>query len=174
MENIKGEKDITINVSNAFFISLMVGGHSGWPETFNHIIAFFHMPFFFFISGYCFKTIYLDNMKDFFRKRIKGLWWPYVKWGLFFLIINNFLCHINVLPQSEYIHSLHGHLIIAQNIIFKMKGVSIMLGGYWFLVELFKGSIIAFLIIKISHKSIVGLMIYGGGIIAFCLFDGQI
>lgn len=55
------------------------------------------------MSGYCFKEIYLEAPKEYIQKRIKGVYWPYIKWGIFFLLITNLLVSSQILPESERI-----------------------------------------------------------------------
>lgn len=44
-----------IDNARGFVILLMVAGHIGFGENIDHFIHAFHMPFFFFISGYFFN-----------------------------------------------------------------------------------------------------------------------
>ena len=63
-----------ITISKALAIIFMVICHAGIPYYLNHFISMFHMPLFFFVSGYCFKDKYLDNKKLFVRNKIKGIY----------------------------------------------------------------------------------------------------
>lgn len=87
----------TITYLKALGIILMVLGHSDCNIT--YIVGFlymFHMPFFFFASVFCFKPIHLDNFQVFAWKRIKGLYCPFVKYGLIFVLLHNFLFSVNI------------------------------------------------------------------------------
>lgn len=138
------KRDNSVTIAKAIAIILMVMGHSGCPGSINHYLGMIIMPLFFFMSGYCFKEIYLEAPKEYIQKRIKGVYWPYIKWGIFFLLITNLLVSSQILPESERISNSQYPPIIG-NILFSMKGVNSMLGGYWFLNSLFFGSLIFYL-----------------------------
>lgn len=87
------EQSNTISIGKAVCIILMLIGHAGPNEYVFNFIYLFHMPFFFFVSGYCFKEKYLDEKKTFVWHRIKGLWWPFVKYNLIFMCFHNFLAY---------------------------------------------------------------------------------
>ena len=46
------KRDLTLDLAKAICIILMVIGHSGCPDYLHRFIYMFHMPCFFFISGY--------------------------------------------------------------------------------------------------------------------------
>ena len=84
----------------------MVLGHAHFSRYGNAWVNMVHMPLFFFFSGYCFKEKYLEHFFTFLRKRIKGLYWPAVKWGLLFLVLHNVFFHLYLLPEkTSYIYS---------------------------------------------------------------------
>ena len=74
-------------------ILLMVMGHVGFGAEFNHWIHGFHMPLFFFLSGYLHNNRYhkgfsiFEYIKNNGFKYVKKLLLPYFIWGLFHLII---------------------------------------------------------------------------------------
>lgn len=49
---------VDISIAKALGIILMVVGHSGCPEILARFIYLFHMPLFFFCSGYFFTPPY--------------------------------------------------------------------------------------------------------------------
>ena len=68
------KRDETVQLSKAIGIVLMVIGHSGfWPYE-NPFIYAFHMPLFFFLSGYCFKDANLSNPQEYIKRKIKGVY----------------------------------------------------------------------------------------------------
>ena len=115
------------------------------------------MPLFFIVSGYCFKEKYLHEPISFVWKRIKGMWWPYVKWGLFFLILHNIFFHWNIYNDKYGYHGIVQHLYSMDDFINHAKNIFLMtqteclLGGYWFLSSLFWGSLIAFGALAFCH-----------------------
>lgn len=55
-------------------ILLMIMAHIGFGKTFDHLIHAFHMPMFFFVSGFFFKA---SNAKQFFSSKARTLLAPY-------------------------------------------------------------------------------------------------
>lgn len=82
-------RDNSVSISKGIGIFLMVLAHTQFSDYGNTWINMFHMPLFFFVSGYCFKEKYIHDFKTFAVKRIKGCWWPYVKYSLLFTICHN-------------------------------------------------------------------------------------
>lgn len=54
----------SVTIAKAIGIILMVVGHSGLGGYPIRFIYLFHMPLFFFLSGYCFKESYLEGLKN--------------------------------------------------------------------------------------------------------------
>lgn len=92
--------DTRISVTKALCIILMVVGHSGCPTFLGEYIYQFHMPCFFFVSGFLLKEKYLSTMMTFFKRRIKGLWWPFVKWSVVFMLLHNVLTSLHIYNSS--------------------------------------------------------------------------
>lgn len=61
-------------------IILMIMAHIGFGGIFDYYIHAFHMPMFFFVSGYFFKP---DSAYIFFEKKIKNLLLPYFLYAIF-------------------------------------------------------------------------------------------
>lgn len=160
-----------IGYLKALGILLMVFGHSesGIPHAMG-FIQMFHMPLFFIASGYCFKPKYLNAHRQYLYHKVKGIWWPYVKWGLLFLLLHNLFFHLNLYNdlygyrgEVSHLYNLHGICYIAFAIVTRMQGAEQLLGGYWFLNALFFGSIIAWVVIRFVRNTL-----FGGGIL-FCI-----
>ena len=95
VEEEKTGHNAYISAAKGIIIILMVIGHSGAPIPLQNSIYLFHMPCFFLISGYLFKEKYLNDAKQFIYKKVKGLYYPFVKWSLIFLLLHNIFYHIN-------------------------------------------------------------------------------
>ena len=148
----------TITYMKAIAIILMVLGHSTNSLWVYQVIYMFHMPLFFITSGYCFKEKYLQNPFGFFWKRVKGLWWPYVKWCLIFLAFHNvfFSLHFyndqpNWHGNALYLYEWEDFKREIVNIFLHMKGAEPLISGLWFLNALFFGSLIAYAVIALCH-----------------------
>ena len=146
----------TVSYLKAYGIVLMVIGHctSGGMRDF---IYMFHMPLFFFVSGYCFKRSYLSKCSLFIWKKIDGLYFPFVKWCLLFLLLHNIFYQfhffdindntnpISPLSNNEILHSF-------VNIIFFMREQPPIIGAFWFMGTLFWGSFISYAFLKIFNN----------------------
>lgn len=176
-------KSDTISIGRGLCIILMVMAHAGSPMWVTRFVYMFHMPFFFIISGYCLNESYFSQTKLFLEKRVKGLYIPYIKWSLLFLLLHNVFFHFHFYDTeygyaalSDYsqtpqkLYEVKDFISHGMSVLTQMEGHEQLLGGYWFLKELFLGSIIGFLICKHS-------LLLGGGkkyllnsLIAFLLF----
>lgn len=156
-------------------IILMVLVHARFSRYGDTFINMFHMPLFFFMSGYCFKDKYLGDFRTYLKKRIKGAYWPYVKWGLVFLLLHNVFYALNIY-NGEYgfrgeVSVMYTWIDIIKRaflIIFTMNGAEQLLGGYWFLHSYFIAAIISFFIIWLLiwlFPNRHGYLIVGGGLL---------
>ena len=134
-----------ISAAKGLLIILMVIGHSGVTQTIGEPLSLLRMPCFFLISGYLFKEKYLNNTKQFVYKKIKGLYFPFVKWSLMFLLLHNIFYHLNL-----YNIKYSTNDFLSKSIqIATMTGSEQLLGGFWFLKELLYASIISFFVFKL-------------------------
>lgn len=149
------DKNPYIVYIKAVGIILMVLGHCGCAIPYMvQFLYMFHMPLFFFASGYCFKSSSLDFPKQFLKKRIKGLYWPYIKWNMFFLVFYNFFVKRNICEGDLYgLSDIAKHTF---NIIYHMTDAQPLLGGYWFLSALFSGLMISWCLLKLFKIPEVG------------------
>ena len=138
-----------IDIIKGIAIILMVAGHADSP--FTHFIYLFHMAVFFIASGFNFKLQYdKKGVQYYIRRRVEGLYLPYVLWNIFYTVLNNILIDLNVYtnnPQiSKYVPSdfvyittpltLRQAAISVIKIIF-FRGGTQLGGAFWFLRVLF-------------------------------------
>lgn len=137
----------SISYLKALAILAMVFAHACDGADVNNYIVMFHMPAFIFASGFCFKENYLNNAKDFLIKRIKGLYWPFLKWNLLFLLLHNVFYSLHIYNPScgfkdggnvsydfqDFIRRV-GELLL-------FRRSEVLVGGFWFLHALFYGSV---------------------------------
>lgn len=128
---------------------MMVIGHSGAPDLIVRWIYNFHMPLFFFVSGFLFNPRHIDSKWPYVKKKIKTLWVPYVKWSLLFLVFHNFLASLHiyntVYTGPDIMHKIAG--------ILSMTDSEQLLGGVWFLKQLLYTSIICCFILYGINRS---------------------
>ncbi len=143
-------KDNRFSTVKAIGIILMVIGHSGCPDYLHRLIYYFHMPLFFFCSGFFYvKPITFNDCAVAIRKKIKGLYFPYLKWSLCFLFLHNIFFRIGL--YNGY-YGYEGHVFNSYSftdflkriayIVFTMDKHEPLLGGFWFLKVLLLSSII--------------------------------
>ena len=156
-------RDDSISIAKAIAILLMVLAHTCFSQYANLWINMFHMPLFFFFAGYCFKSKYLDIPKVFLQKRIEGLYKPFVKWSIVFILLHNVFFHLNLYNdiygwRGEVSH-LYGWQDVAVRIVHvvtRMTDNEQLLGGYWFLKALLFGSLIGYATIKYVKNIRIG------------------
>lgn len=149
-------RDNTIDITKGIAIILMVIGHSCCPQHLHHFIYMFHMPLFFIVSGYFFKESYLSGFREFAWKKIKGIYFPYLKWAFIFLLLHNFFFSINFYNEefgdvtnnnlASHVYSFSEIINRFLHIVFTMYKHEQLLGGYWFLHTLFFSSFLFWLV----------------------------
>lgn len=92
--------------------------------------------------------------------KIKGIWWPYVKWGILFVLLHNLFFSIHICDKAG-LYSLADMKSSILNIVTTMTGTEQLLCANWFLNALFWGTLIAWTTIKFVRNLYIG-----GGIIA--------
>lgn len=137
-------RDPIVSMVRGMAIILVVIGHSlpsdNWVRNY---IYMFHVPLFFFVSGYCFKDKYLGDGITFVKHRLRGLWWPFVKYGVPMVLLHNVFCSLYIYgplcDEAPYTYIQMGIAVLKQ---FVMSGAEPLLGAYWFLNTLFGASML--------------------------------
>lgn len=93
-------RDKTLDIAKGLCIIFMVVGHSGCPTYLRDFIYMFHMPCFFFISGWLLSDKYLQDLKRGLYRKTNGTYIPYVKWMLIFLLFHNVFASIHIYENS--------------------------------------------------------------------------
>ena len=140
---VKGRNDV-VTIAKAICIVLMVMGHSGCPELLWKVIYLFHMPFFFFISGYFYRA---DKVlkAGYIMSKVKSLWVPFVKWSILFLLLHNVFFKIGILDTILSLKDILKRVIL----IPFMYGNDELIGGYWFIKDLFYSTMFIILLCKL-------------------------
>lgn len=144
------ERVSSISMAKGVAIILMVLAHTQFSLYGDHLIAMFHMPLFFFLSGYCFKEKHLLDAKRYVIKKLKSVYLPFAKWSLIFLAMHNILSYLNVYNNT---YTISEYVKRAFHIVTAMQDFDPLLGGFWFLRTLMWASIFSFFLIKIAVKS---------------------
>ena len=89
----KFERDDSIDIMKGIGILCMVMAHVYYGRYFDHLVHAFHMPLFFFASGYLTQKLKCNRI-DFFRK-FKKVMIPYYFWGVLIITIDSFFKNIS-------------------------------------------------------------------------------
>jgi len=143
-----------IDIAKGIGIILVVLGHSNWffaqattTMFIQKYIYSFHMPLFFFLSGYLFIKEKYPSFKAFFIKKVKTLLIPY----FFFSILSVLFIVILNLKNLDNLISFKTAIIQ----IFYLKSTVVWNEPLWFLVCLFVVEIIYYFLSKIKSKKII-------------------
>ena len=146
MEN-KSTRVEYIDIFRGIGILLMIMGHVGFGKNFDYFIHAFHMPMFFFISGFLFKNNYTSFI-SFLCKRIKTLLVPYFFWGIFHYIIYSII-------KKQFLEEPLKHLFYDNT-----EGLPIC-GALWFLTAIFIANIIYYWLNKIKNEILKWIIVMG-------------
>ncbi|MDO4971826.1 MAG: acyltransferase [Bacteroidales bacterium] len=168
-----------ISIAKGLMIIAMVIGHSYAPVAIKGFMCMFRMPLFFLCSGYCLKPEYQTDIRLYLKKRTKRLYWPFVKYTLFFMLLHVIFC------QTEIFHiggqgcvydgfSFVDYLKMLCKVVLKMDEPEHLLGGFWFLRELFIASLMfaALSLVSVKKSALyVALLALVGLYMLFSVYD---
>lgn len=169
------KQQVYITYAKAICIILMVLGHAGVPLWLHRFSCLFHMPLFFFVSGYLFKASHLQSFPSFVAKKARGIWKPYVLWTCFSILIHNIVLHPLQIVDTQYTSTQI--LIKMLSSLGMISTESYILPGFWFLRDLMYALLMAWCIIKVSsllktsllQKLYMSLAIVACLLVAICL-----
>lgn len=142
-----------ISIAKALCIILVVVGHSGCPKLVHNFLTLFHVPLFFFTSGYFFR--HAETINEFGNKlikRIRRLYIPFWLYCVAFLLLNNLFVRIGFLNGSMVKNGINDYADGLFRLTFKMDSTSQLLGGFWFIRTLFIAAVINETVLFIGHK----------------------
>ena len=151
------KRNTVISICKGMAIILMVMGHADCPGVLSKFLYEFHMPLFFITAGYFFSLRYLDDETTFVKKRLRGLYVPFVMWSVFFLCIHNLMFSIGILNEQygnwtggvTHPYTWHQAEQRLWNIVTAMGGYDEFLcGAFWF----FRGLLVASLLYLLLYK----------------------
>lgn len=135
-----------IDLSKFVGIFVMVWGHSGVSENVDIAIHAFHMPLFFFLSGYLYK----DGQQ--IKKKTKTLLIPYFVFGIVLFLVWRIIDKIITLPVFYSFSDLFKGLLYDNAMVSPYAGVQ------WFLTGLFLTEVL-FYLIKRFVKTNIGILL---------------
>lgn len=135
-------------------------------------IRLFHLSLFFIVSGYFYNEEYSKKPFMLFKKRIKSLYIPFIKYELLFLLLHNVffkfnIYNINVPIEGDAVTPYTGASIIkAVTTIFLFWNREPLLGVFWFFTVLFAVNILfcmirytSLLLLKTINEYIIAMVI---------------
>ena len=157
--------DNSVSFAKGIGIMLMVLGHTFFSDYGYTLIYMFHMPLFFFVSGYCFNNSHLGDFGNYAKKRIKKIYVPFVKYCLLFLVLHNVFFYLNIYNEVYGFEGVASHLYDVSDYLKKsfyificLSGNEQLLGGYWFLHTMFFASFIFYGLLKLKMPVVGGLI----------------
>lgn len=148
------ERNTSISILKALGIIFVVAGHAEPPDLISNFIYIFHMPLFFMAAGYFFSQRNLDDPWKFCTRRVKGLYIPFLKFSILFLLLHNLLFDIGLMNETYgnwtggVTHPYTVQMFFKRLflIVTSMSGYDeFMAGAFWF----FRGLLIASLLFLI-------------------------
>jgi len=143
-----------IDTLKGFAILCVIWGHSiqflrnnddSFKNPIFEFIYSFHMPLFFFISGYFFMSSLKIDFIDFIKNKFTQLLLPCLMWGIFVYIAKLFLSVVT------------GNQILWLNVIKSMFYPNAW--PFWFFQELFKSYVLVFIFFKVFKKDWLAFLI---------------
>lgn len=134
------ERERWLDIAKGIAIIAVVFGHSG-EKLFSHYLFWFHMPLFFLVSGYLFKSVKGD-IKSWSFNKSKKLLIPYFSFGILILLISFILITPNVMNSVKQ----------AAGLVYGGRALKGIFGPFWFITCLLLTQII-FAIIQTKLKS---------------------
>lgn len=151
----------SFTILKAIAIILVVIAHSAAPAYLSNFAYMVGVPAFFVLSGYFFKLDNLDKTSDFVIRRTKTLYLPFIKWGVFFLILHNLFFEVGFLSESYGnaqggVTHPYNWTQAAQHLwsmVFNMSGYDpFMAGAFWFFRALFLANIAFTFLFKATRQ----------------------
>lgn len=144
---------MAFTLCKALAILCVVLSQAGGPEWIGTFLAQFDVPIFFLCAGYFFNTRYLTDEKTYVKHRFKGLYLPFLRWSLFFLVFHNVFSALGFIGgETGTPYTWHEFFQNLWSITFGMTGYDAALcGSYWFFSSLFLSSLAFLLLFKLLH-----------------------
>ncbi len=138
-----------IAIAKAIGIISVVIWHSRPPQEIGILLMFYAVPLFFFTSGFFYKPCHTkDQLKTTYLKRFKGLYLPFLKWSLVFLLLHNIFFHLNIYNgvygfegKASELYNWKDFILRGIHVIFKVGDVEQLLGAFWFIRALLFSSL---------------------------------
>lgn len=154
-----------IDLFRAFGIIVMIMGHIRFGSYFDKWIHAFHMPMFFFVSGWFYKSNYYGSVWEQILKKVRSLLLPYIIFEIGqWLILLPFIPEYRNIIIIKYIFTENTFKVPVESDTF---GISPIPGAMWFLTAIFIAEVIYNLLDRFlkgsweSHFVVVVIVAFG-------------
>ncbi|WP_314237753.1 acyltransferase family protein [Abiotrophia defectiva] len=133
-----------IDMAKGLAIILVIIGHITFtPKTGRTIVYLFHIPLFFFLSGFTFSIDKYKNFRSFFWNKFKGIVVPFVLMNVFVFLVQLFILYPDQVLSFNVIHFTTQLLFSDRlHIYFQL----------WFLNVLFLSEIVCYFVLKYAQE----------------------
>lgn len=166
MIDLSGKRLSWLDVGKGLGILLVIFAHTELPYEIKKYIYTFHVPLFFFLSGYLFSS---DNLpfKTFFTKKFKGLIVPYLWFSLitYLWLVLKFIVGLTGDAKVDILYAP----ILGTFYAIRDSAGSIHNGTLWFVACLVCVELLFFLFIQMSRGNVktLSLMLFVSSIIGY-------
>lgn len=151
---IKEKRNEAADVYKGIGIVVMLMGHIGFGEMFSYIIHAFHMPMFFFISGFLFKESGNFVFDKWMQKKAASLLVPYFIYGLL-----NYFIWVMMIVMKGYQWGLKDFLNPLVHLLTINTTKLPIAGALWFLTALFWTNLFFVLIHYFIKKKVIAVFV---------------
>lgn len=141
-----------INIARGLGILFVIIGHVQTPEYIKSIIYSFHMPLFFFLSGYVFNTVKYVSALSFVVSRFRKLIIPYFVFSFITIAIFK-------IWDQQLLGQKINSLDILTGFLFSTSDKILVNAPLWFLTCLFVVQIAFYFVVRITSRNLVVLII---------------
>lgn len=166
-----GKRNVLLDAMRGMAIILVVLGHVGVCGDVRNWIYAFHMPLFFFISGY-----FCNDQKpfgSFLYKKVKTLYFPFVSYYVLFVVFSHLLHQVDL---THFDYSSLGDCLRAILLACRFRvGAMDLLGHFWFLPVLFFISVLFFGLLRMAHRGSFRneFVLFGGAVFTLLAIVGK-
>ena len=129
-------RDRKYDIARGIAMILVVLGHCHQRQI-EVFVCLFHMPVFLFISGFFWKDGNINDPKGFVKRRIKGLYLPYLVYELVFFFLRPFFLSIGWYDPATISWNFGVGGVLREVIkIVLLMGREQLLGAFWYIVML--------------------------------------
>lgn len=156
------KRNVLLDMMRGWAIILVVLGHAGVSDIVRTFIYSFHMPLFFFISGFFCSD--RKNVKSFLLSKLKSLYVPFVTVYSLLIVFSHWLHQLDL---TRFDYDSLGDIGKALCLVFRFRvGAMDLLGHFWFLPVLFFISILFYGMLRLTKTcSCRKLILASGGAI---------